>query len=160
MLKAIESSSLFSSTSVVQVPRVLLYDSNTHTLVMSDHTSTRLLSDELCECLENGDPARIRELSSQIGAALGDFLGRFHEWTSLPEQAELRTQFLGNTASIKDALALRYQYMRDTASKFGLERDWMDGMVQEGLRNAEKGGSVIAMADFWFSKFTAATVRK
>ncbi|KAF8596496.1 hypothetical protein BDV93DRAFT_563255 [Ceratobasidium sp. AG-I] len=122
-LKMIESSGLTSSISTVQVPRALCYDFKTHTLIMSDLVSTRMLSEVLFECLERGDPTHIRELSSQIGAALGDFLGRFHKWTSLPEQAELRAQFLGNTASKKDRLEACYQLMRRTASRFRLERD-------------------------------------
>ncbi|KAF8601461.1 hypothetical protein BDV93DRAFT_585222 [Ceratobasidium sp. AG-I] len=150
-LKMIHSSPLISSTSIVQVPRPLLYDTDTHTLIMSDLASTRMLSEVLLECLESGDPTHIRELSSQIGATLGDFLGRFHKWTSLPEQAELRTQFLGNTASKKGGLEMCYHYMRKAAAGLGLERDWMDEMIQEGLQDAEEGGSVIAMGDFWFN---------
>ncbi|KAF8596495.1 hypothetical protein BDV93DRAFT_571882 [Ceratobasidium sp. AG-I] len=150
-LKMIESSSLFSSASIVQVPRALSYDADTHTLIMSDLASTRMLSEVLLECLESGDPTHIRELSSQIGAALGDFLGRFHKWTSLPEQAQLRIQFSGNTVSKKDGLEVCYHYMRKTAARYGLERDWMDAMIREGLRDAEEGGSVIAMADFWLN---------
>ncbi|KAF8596497.1 hypothetical protein BDV93DRAFT_514114 [Ceratobasidium sp. AG-I] len=150
-LKMIESSPLLSPTSIVQVPRALSYDADTHTLIMSDLASTRMLSAVLIECLESGDPTRIRELSSPIGAVLGDFLGRFHKWTSLPEQAELRAQFLGNTASTKDGVELCYHYMRKTTARLELERGWMDEMVQEGVRDAEEGGSVIAMGDFWLN---------
>ncbi|KAF8601463.1 hypothetical protein BDV93DRAFT_585224 [Ceratobasidium sp. AG-I] len=152
-LKMIHSSPLISLTSIVQVPRVLCYDLDTHTLIMSDLSSTRMLSEVLLECLESGDSTRIHELSSQIGAALGDFLGRFRKWTSLPEQVELRTQFLGNTASKKGGLEMDYHYMRKAAVTLGLERYWMDEMIREGLRDAEEGGSVIAMGDFWLSKF-------
>ena len=120
---------------------------------MTDLVSTRMLSEVLVECHESGDPTYIRGLSSQIGAALGDFLGRFHKWTSLLEQAELRAQFSGNRASEKDRLEVCYQFMRKAASRFGLERDWIDEIAREGLRDAEQGGSVIAMGDFWFSKF-------
>lgn len=121
---------------------------------MSDHKSTRMLSEVLSEQLESGDPTRTSKLLSRIGAALGDSLGRYHEWSSLPAQAELRAQFSENTASKKDTLVLRYRLARNTVSRFELERDWMDDMVKEGFRDADEGGSVIAMADFWFSEFS------
>lgn len=149
----IESSGLFSSACVVQAPRALSYDPDTHTLIVSDLKSTRMLSEVLCERLESGDPIHTSELLSQIGAALGHSLGRYHKWSSLPEQAGLRAQFLGNDASKKDALATWYQDMRKAVSRFGLKRDWMDVMIRKGLRDAEEGGMVIAMGDVTFSEF-------
>lgn len=151
-LKMVGSSPLFTSTSTVQVPRVLSYDSDTHTLIMNDLSPARLLSAVLIECLESGDEALTRRVSSQIGAALGDFMGRFHLWTSLPEQRVLRERFLENKASSEECLEMQYELMLSTAARLGLRRAWMDEIVVKGLRDAREGGSVIAMADFWFSK--------
>ncbi|KAF8606173.1 hypothetical protein BDV93DRAFT_553937 [Ceratobasidium sp. AG-I] len=150
-LKMIASSPLFSSTSTVQVPRVFEYDSDTHTLIMADLAPTRMLSAVLIECLESGNEERIRQISSQIGFALGDFLGRFHYWTSLPEQRALRERFLKNTPSSEKGLEIQYELVLATAAKLGLRRVWMEEIVDKGLRDARRGGSVIAMADFWFN---------
>ncbi|KAF8596490.1 hypothetical protein BDV93DRAFT_500439 [Ceratobasidium sp. AG-I] len=149
-LRMVASSPLVSSTSTVQVPHVHMYDSQTHTLIMRDVAPARLLSTVLIESLEKNDPAHILELSSKIGSALGDFMGRFHQWTSLPEQSSLRARFAENLVSREVVLAYRHQLMLESAVKFGLERDWMEGVVQAGVDDARQGGPVIAMGDFWF----------
>ncbi|KAF8601464.1 kinase-like protein [Ceratobasidium sp. AG-I] len=140
--------------SVVRVPKVYYYDSTTHVLVMEDLAPARPLSTVLIESLERNDPAYILRLSTQIGSALGSFMGRFHSWTSLPEQSALRARFLQNTTSRETILGIRYQLMLGTAAKYGLNREWMEGMVDTGMKDAREGGggggSVIAMADFWF----------
>ena len=148
----VASSPLVSSTSTVQVPHVHMYDPQTHTLIMRDLAPARLLSTVLIESLANHEPARILELSSQIGSALGEFMGRFHQWTSLPEQSALRARFSENLVSREVVLAYRHQLMLESAVKFGLEQSWMEGVVQDGIDDARQGGPVIAMGDFWFGK--------
>ncbi|KAG8683241.1 hypothetical protein FRC09_016208 [Ceratobasidium sp. 395] len=146
-LNAIASSGLFTFESTVQAPRVLHFDPETHTRIMTDLTPARTLSAVLIEALESGT---IKDVSTRIGTALGDFMGRFHRWGSEPAQARLRARFLENVASRETMLQLRYQLMYMTAEQYGMKRDWMDEMVKDGMADAEKGGSVIAMADFWF----------
>ncbi|KAG8792576.1 hypothetical protein FRC12_005627 [Ceratobasidium sp. 428] len=149
-LNAVASSGLFTLESTVQVPRVLRFDPEVHTLIMADLTPARTLSAVLIEALESGT---IKDVSTRIGTALGDFMGRFHRWGSEPAQAGLRARFLQNVASRKSILQLRYQLMYMTAEQYGMKRDWMNEMVKEGMADAEKGGSVIAMADFWFGEW-------
>ncbi|KAG8792574.1 hypothetical protein FRC12_005625, partial [Ceratobasidium sp. 428] len=146
-LKVVAASGLFTLESTVQVPRVLHYDPKTYTLIMTDLTPARALSTVLIESFENGT---IKNVSARIGAALGDFMGRFHRWGSEPAQAGLRARFLQNVTSRETILQIRYQLMCTTAEKYGMKSEWMDEMAKEGMADAEKGGSVIAMGDFWF----------
>ncbi|KAG9087674.1 hypothetical protein FRC07_012769 [Ceratobasidium sp. 392] len=146
-LQVINQSGLSTPESTVQVPRVLHYDPDTHTLIMTDLAPARTLSTVLIEAFESGS---IKDVSSRIGAALGNFMGRFHKWGSEPEQAAMRARFLENVTSRETVLSIRYLLMRMTAEKFGMDKGWMEEMVKEGMGDAEKGGSVIAMADFWF----------
>jgi len=143
------SPSLSTLDSTVQVPRVLHYDPNTHTLIMSDPAAARMLPTMLIEALESGDPSRVCDLTSRIGSALGDFMGRFHEWGSLPEQTEVRARFMESAMSRDEMLRFRYRLMLATAEKYGIKESWMDQMMAEGMRNAQEGGNVIEMADFW-----------
>ncbi|KAG8787899.1 hypothetical protein FRC12_015140 [Ceratobasidium sp. 428] len=80
-LNAVASSGLFTLESTVQVPRVLHFDPETHTLIMTDLTPVLTLSAVLIEALESGT---IKNVSTRIGTALGDFMGRFHRWGSEP----------------------------------------------------------------------------
>ncbi|CAE6517650.1 unnamed protein product [Rhizoctonia solani] len=136
-------------STVVRVPRVHAYDRNTRTIVMSDVAPCQLLSTVLQEADD--------ELIARIGHALGDFMGQFHKWTSLPEQAGVRKRFLENETSRKDVLLIRWQLAIAAAKKYGLEREWMEKMQQEGLVDANSGGSVICMADFWFDNILVST---
>ncbi|KAG8755351.1 hypothetical protein FRC12_010914 [Ceratobasidium sp. 428] len=148
-LKAAAASGLFTPECTVQVPRVLHYDLETHTLIMTDLTPARILSTVLIEAHESGT---IKDLSTRIGTALGDFMGRFHRWGSESAQAGLRARFLENVTSRETVLQIRYLLMCRTAEKYGMKKDWVDEMVKDGMADAEKGGSVITMADFWFGK--------
>ncbi|KAG9083076.1 hypothetical protein FS749_006317 [Ceratobasidium sp. UAMH 11750] len=147
-LDAIARSGLSTPESTVQVPRVLHFDAETNTLIMTDLTPARLLSTVLIEAFEAGT---IKSVSAQLGAALGDFMGRFHKWGS--ERDEARARFLENTTSRETVLAIRYQLMMMTAEKYGMKKAWMDEMMRDGMDDATMGGSVIAMADFWFGEF-------
>lgn len=148
----VASSPLVSPTSTVQVPHVYMYDPKTHTLIMRDLAPARLLSTVLIESLEKNDPTRVLELSRQVGSALGEFMGRFHQWTSLPEQSALRARFAENLVSREVVLAYRHQLMIESTVKFGLEQNWLEDVVQAGVKDARQGGPVIAMGDFWFGE--------
>lgn len=142
------TSELSTPESTVGVPRVLFYDPKAFVLVMTDLSPARTLSAEIVACLERGDYDRI----GRLGAALGEFTGRFHRWGSLPAQERLRARFLENETSKKDVIAIRWMLMQRTATQFGMEREWMQEVVDQGLQDAQSGGKVIAMADYWFGK--------
>ncbi|CEL63288.1 hypothetical protein RSOLAG1IB_05331 [Rhizoctonia solani AG-1 IB] len=137
-------------SAIVRVPRVHAYDPITHTLVMSDVAPCRLLSDVLLEADD--------ELTGRIGGALGEFLGRFHAWTSLPEQDGVRRRFLDNEASKSTTLGIRWELAIATAKRYGLEREWIVDMKQAGLEDAKSGGPVVCMGDFWFGNILVSTV--
>ncbi|KAG8748849.1 hypothetical protein FRC11_011820 [Ceratobasidium sp. 423] len=134
---------------VVHLPRVHAYDHHTRIIVMSDAAPCQLLSTVLQEADD--------ELVARIGHTLGDFMGKFHKWTSLPEQVGARKRFLENEASRHDVLLIRWQLAIAAAKKYGLEREWMEKMQQAGLEDAKSGGPVICMADFWFDNILVST---
>ncbi|CAE6438065.1 unnamed protein product [Rhizoctonia solani] len=135
-------------STVVRVPRVHAYNPHTHTLIMSDVAPCQLLSTALQEADE--------ELVARIGHALGEFMGKFHKWTSLPEQAGARKRFLENKTSTEDVLRIRWQLALAAAKKYGVERAWMEDMYLAGMEDG-KTGSVICMADFWFDNILIST---
>ncbi|KAF8696534.1 catalytic domain of ctd-like phosphatase, partial [Rhizoctonia solani] len=134
---------------IVHVPRVYSYDQSTHTMVMSDVAPCKVLSAVLLEADD--------ELVAKIGHALGEFMGRFHKWSSLPEQDSVRRRFLENETSRDAVLGIRWQLTIAAAKKFGLEREWMEDLQQAGLEDAKSGGPVICMADFWFDNILVST---
>ncbi|KAJ1301967.1 hypothetical protein OPQ81_000804 [Rhizoctonia solani] len=136
-------------STVVGVPHVHEYDPHTHTLIMSDVAPCQLLSTALKEADD--------ELISRIGHALGDFMGKFHKWTSLPEQASVRKRFFENKLSWDDILGLRWQLALSGAKKYGLEKGWMEEVYREGMEDARLGGPVVCMADFWFDNILVST---
>ncbi|KAG8787900.1 hypothetical protein FRC12_015141 [Ceratobasidium sp. 428] len=73
-----------------------------------------------------------------------------HPMVHASNNYQLHVKKLSDIASRKTMLQLRYQLMYMTAEQYGMKRDWMQEMVKDGMADAEKGGSVIAMADFWF----------
>ncbi|CUA69950.1 TBC1 domain family member 2A [Mus musculus] [Rhizoctonia solani] len=135
-------------STIVRVPRVHTYDPHTHTLIMSDVAPCRLLSSVLQEADD--------ELVSRIGRALGEFMGKFHKWTSLPEQAAARKRFLENTTSREDVLRIRWQLALAAAKKYHVERAWMEDMYLAGMQDGQSG-TVICMADFWFDNILVST---
>ncbi|QRV90303.1 phosphotransferase enzyme family protein [Ceratobasidium sp. AG-Ba] len=153
-LEAINQSGLFTPASTVQLPRVLHYDPETYTLIMTDLAPARMLSSILIEAFENGT---IEAVSAQLGVAVGDFMGRFHRWSSMPNQEALRMRFLENSVSRETVLGIHCWLMNTTAEKYGMKKDWMDEMTKEGMADAAAGGTVIAMADFWFDNVLVIT---
>ncbi|KAG9126748.1 hypothetical protein FRC07_002126 [Ceratobasidium sp. 392] len=155
-LEAIARSRHYTSESTVQVPRVLFYDPKTYTLVMNDLAPACALPSVLMKAFETGT---VESVSVKIGAALGDFIGRFHKWSAQPVQGELRKRFSKNSASKEFMPRLGYDRMILTAEKYGIRKVWMDKMVEDGMSDAQNEGSVLAMGDFWMSKFIIAPVR-
>ncbi|KAG9086192.1 hypothetical protein FRC07_013170, partial [Ceratobasidium sp. 392] len=138
-LQAVAQSDLFTPESTVQVPHVLFYDPETYTLIMNDLAPVRLLSSVLIEVFEVGT---VESISMMVGAALGDFMGRFHKRGSQPEQDLLRKRFRENTSKEEEIRA---------------RKEWMQEMMNDGMNDLQDGGSVIAMADFWIDNILVAT---
>ncbi|QRV83055.1 hypothetical protein RhiJN_11071 [Ceratobasidium sp. AG-Ba] len=140
-LMAITRSGLVTSESVVQVPRVLLYDPLTDVLITEDLAPARSLSTVLIEAFEAGT---INNVSAHIGAALGNLMGNFYTWGAQPEQAGLRQ---------------RYELMIKNSIKYGMKREWMELFVQQGMDDAHKGGNTIMMGDFGLTSSSYPLVR-
>ncbi|QRV97186.1 phosphotransferase enzyme family protein [Ceratobasidium sp. AG-Ba] len=145
-LMAISRSGLVTSESVVHVPCVLFYDPLAHVLITEDLAPARSLSSVLIEAFEAGT---INDVSAHIGAALGNFMGKFYTWGAQPEQAGLRQRFLENTTLKRTDTGLRYELMIKNSIKYGMKREWMELFVQQGMDDAHKGGNTIIMGDFW-----------
>ncbi|QRW05835.1 hypothetical protein RhiLY_04834 [Ceratobasidium sp. AG-Ba] len=149
-LTAIAGSGLVTAESTVQVPRALFYDPLAYVLIMEDVAPARSLSTVLIEAFEDGT---IQSVSAQIGAVLGDFMGRFYKWGAQPEQAGLRHRFSENIASKDTAVRLRYGFMIEKAEKYGMKKEWMGAFVKQGIKDADESGSTLIMGDFWVGKF-------
>ncbi|CUA74642.1 hypothetical protein RSOLAG22IIIB_11352 [Rhizoctonia solani] len=113
-LSAIAASGLFDSNSVVQLPWPLEYDQETHTIFMTDLGSPIPVT----QVLEKGfpdvqpsepfGPNEMDKLARRIGEAVGDFVGRFHNWSALPEQSTLRSYFALNPAVVQRPVEIHY----------------------------------------------------
>lgn len=127
---------------------------------MSDLGSVKPLINLFEECLEgieSSDPdasPQVKEvyaLASDIGAALGDFLGRYHNWIALPEQAELRGYFSQRSDAIEKCLSVHFDMMMQAVNMFGLKESWMDNIMAKERAEAATDGNVIVMGDCWIS---------
>ncbi|QRW06442.1 phosphotransferase enzyme family protein [Ceratobasidium sp. AG-Ba] len=145
-LTTIARSELVTPESVVQVPRVLLYDPSAYVLILEDLAPALPLSSVLLEAFQNGT---IESKSMKIGAALGDFIGRLHSWSALPEQASMRERFSQNVASKESIPRVWYGEMIKSAKQYGLYMPWMDEFAEQRMRDAQAGGNVVIMGDFW-----------
>ncbi|KAJ1301952.1 hypothetical protein OPQ81_000791 [Rhizoctonia solani] len=148
-LSAIGCSGLFDSDSVVQLPRPLEYDQETHTIFMTDLGSpiplTQVLEKGFPSSLTSGstdsEPSSHSEglykLAAEIGQALGDFLGRFHNWSALPQQAELRAYFAQNPGVIHKSLFFRHFCLKFSADRFKMREHWIDGTLSKEQQELE-----------------------
>ncbi|CAE6477626.1 unnamed protein product [Rhizoctonia solani] len=142
-LAAITASGLCGPESIAQLPRPLYYDSETHTTFMTDLGSPiplqKILQDE-------GSP--YHELASDIGTALGDFLGRLHNWTRAPEQASLRA-FISQNNVAKRCLSMQHTFAHDTLAKLGLKDKWVEEALSRDLEESAAAQDVLIWGDSW-----------
>ncbi|KAG8689927.1 hypothetical protein FRC11_014856 [Ceratobasidium sp. 423] len=152
-LSAIATSGLFDSDSVVQLPRPLKYDQETHTIFMADLGS----SVPVTQVLEKGfpgthpsEPLELNEMhkfASEIGRALGDFMGRFHTWSSLPEQSSLRAYFALSPSVIQQCVGVHHFCLGLAADRFQMRETWMDELIMKEQQEALTDGGVMVMGD-------------
>ncbi|KAF8601470.1 hypothetical protein BDV93DRAFT_558316 [Ceratobasidium sp. AG-I] len=156
-LVALAKSGLFNANSTVQIPTPLHYDPDTHTIFMTDLGDVVTLSNFLSSALDDARASpsselRLKEafaLASEVGSALGDFMGRFHYWSALPEQTEVRERFSKNVAGVDQCMSLHLAIMAQSMEKLGLKESWVDDVVRKEQEGALSGGRVLAMGDFW-----------
>ncbi|KAG8735929.1 hypothetical protein FRC10_010000 [Ceratobasidium sp. 414] len=157
-LVALCASGLFDSNSTVQVPKPLFFDQETYTIIMTDLSPleglTKFLTDSV-EGVNSGKDVDVESklkvacaLASGIGLALGDFLGRFHNWSSQPEQAALRKRFARNITSTKQCLSIGYDVASQSAKRFGLAGPSLNTLDEAG-READTGGDILSHGDLW-----------
>lgn len=101
MLQALTdfSSTVGSTQAVVRSPRLYLFDPKTNTQVLEDCSDTTDLKTIITtplvkEILPGSSPAA-------VGYDIGSWLRHFHQWTSEPEQAQLRATIRQNTEARK-----------------------------------------------------------
>ncbi|KAG8752576.1 hypothetical protein FRC12_011882 [Ceratobasidium sp. 428] len=156
-LAAVSKSGLFDSNSIVQAPKPLHFDPETNTIFMTDlgavKTLTKVLTDSL-EGIHDGDNAESKlkaacDLASAAGSALGDFVGRFHNWSSLPEQAALRKRFAQNVAGTKQCLSIHHDMAVRAATMFGTMEPWLADIIEEEKQHATGFQDGLAIGDLW-----------
>ncbi|CAE6436093.1 unnamed protein product [Rhizoctonia solani] len=152
-LSAIATSGLFDSDSVVQLPRPLEYDQETHTIFTTDLGSPIPIT----QMLEKGfpgiqpnEPLKLNEmhkLASEIGQTLGDFMGRFHTWSSLPEQSSLRAYFARSPGVIQHSVHIHHLCLGLTTDRLQMRETWMDELILKEQQEALTDGGVLVMGD-------------
>ncbi|KAG8710769.1 hypothetical protein FRC09_020942 [Ceratobasidium sp. 395] len=159
-LVAVSKSGLFDSNSTVQAPKPLHFDPETNTIFMTDlgavNTLTKVLTDSL-EGVYDGDDAESKlktacDLASAAGSALGDFVGRFHNWASLPEQAALRKRFAQNIAATKQCLSVHHDMAVRAATEFGTMEPWLADIIEEERQHATGFQDGLAIGDLWLGE--------
>ncbi|KAH7322139.1 kinase-like domain-containing protein [Rhizoctonia solani] len=155
-LSAIATSGLFDSESVVQLPRPLEYDQHTHTIFMTDLGSpipvTQVLENGFpgAQPSESGKPLASNEmykLAWEIGQAVGDFMGRFHNWSSLPEQSALRSYFALNPGVIQHSVYIHHFCLGLSADRFQMREAWIDDFIAKDQQEALSDGGTLIMGD-------------
>ncbi|KAG8700368.1 hypothetical protein FRC09_005995 [Ceratobasidium sp. 395] len=156
-LVAVSKSGLFDSNSIVQTPKPLHFHPETNTIFMTDlgavKTLTKVLTDSL-EGVHDGDNAESKlktacDLASAAGSALGDFVGRFHNWSSLPEQAALRKRFAQNIAATKQGLSVHHDMAVRAATEFGTMEPWLTDLIEAERQDATSLQDSLAIGDLW-----------
>ncbi|CAE6376536.1 unnamed protein product [Rhizoctonia solani] len=146
-LVAIAESGLCGPESTVRPPRPLHYDPETHTTFMADLGSPIPLQTILQEGLGTRSQD-YHKLASDIGSALGDFLGRLHAWTSAPEQAPLRALISQNDVA-KLCLSMQHTFAHDTLAKFGLKAQWIEDALTQDLEESAAAEDTLIWGDSW-----------
>ncbi|KAJ1301950.1 hypothetical protein OPQ81_000789 [Rhizoctonia solani] len=155
-LSAIAASGLFDSDSIVQLPRPIDYDQETHTIFMHDLGSPI----PLAQVLEKGFSDNVSlepnlmsnqryKLASDIGRALGDFVGRFHNWSVLPNQATIHAYFAQKPDWERKIVSARRPFLTLSADRFGARESWMDEFIAKEEHEASEliNGGVLVMGD-------------
>ncbi|CAE6470621.1 unnamed protein product, partial [Rhizoctonia solani] len=86
----------------------------------------------------------MRTIASNIGSALGDFLGRLHRWSASPER---RQPFL-HPHRRESLFGIFCNLTARSAIKFGLNEEWLAEILAEELRKSATDDQVLAMGDF------------
>ncbi|GAB1522445.1 hypothetical protein RhiTH_005562 [Rhizoctonia solani] len=147
MLSVITESELCGPESIVRPPRPLYYDPETHTTFMVDLGSPIPLQTILQEGFDAGT-LDYRQLSHDIGSALGDFLGRLHTWTSAPEQAPLRALISQNDVA-KRCLSIQHAFAHETLDKLGLKEQWIEDALSRDLEESAAAEDTLIWGDSW-----------
>ncbi|KAG8795231.1 hypothetical protein FRC12_016872 [Ceratobasidium sp. 428] len=146
-LIALTSSGLFDSNSAIQVPCPIHYDPETFTIYMTDLGPLTTIAEMLAKRLNsNPDPIKEYALVTSVGHLLGDFLGRFHNWSALPDQAQLRKGFLCNKAP-EGCLAFHHMCMTQAVSQLGVEVNRTNSIISRVRVKDLLDGEVLAMGD-------------
>ncbi|KEP49564.1 putative APH domain protein, partial [Rhizoctonia solani 123E] len=148
-LVALWDSGLVDGDSVVQVPRPIHYDRETHSIFLADLGSdivnlNVMFDDRLQGAYSDPDLAEIQNVASTIGSALGDFLGRVHGWSSFSEH---RAPFL-HPHRQEDLFKIFRDLAARSATKFGIKEEWLTNMLAEELRKSSTDDQVLVMGDF------------
>ncbi|KAI0784990.1 kinase-like domain-containing protein [Abortiporus biennis] len=143
--------------SIVTVPTIHLFDEEANVIVMDDcgeHSKT------LKQWMVDGLPSP--EVASEIGNAIGTFLGNFHEWGS--ESQELRDLFKDNINGRKISAVITYGLLTSTLAggegsppplndpPLGISQQQLikvDGICRDMYDKIMTMSEVVVMGDFW-----------
>ncbi|KAG8714912.1 hypothetical protein FRC11_006505 [Ceratobasidium sp. 423] len=148
-LVALWDASLTGCDSVVQVPRLIHYDRETHTIFLSDLGSdvtklSEMFDDRFQHAYSDFDQADIKATALNIGSALGDFLGRLHRWSNSPEHR----QPFPHPHRLENLFAIFCNLAARSATKFGVKEAWLEEMLAEELQKSATDDQVLAIGDF------------
>ncbi|KAF8697690.1 Phosphotransferase enzyme family, partial [Rhizoctonia solani] len=150
-LSAIAASGLFDSESTVQAPRPIEYDQRTHTIFMYDLGSPIPLAQVLERGFENNESpeSETSKLASDIGEAIGDFIGRLHNWSTRAEQETLRSYFAKKPDWNQKVVAVFSSFITLSADRFKLHEAWTDMLIARECQEASvtRSDCVLVMGD-------------
>ncbi|CAE6376575.1 unnamed protein product [Rhizoctonia solani] len=150
-LSAIGASGLFDLDSSVQLPRPIQYDQETHTIFMHDLGSPVPLAQVLEKGFLDYEPSDSDavKITSDIGQAIGDFIGRLHNWSTNPEQATLHAYFAQKPHWNQKVVSAFSSFLAPAADRFKLHETWMDTLIAKERQEAlmTRKGCVLVMGD-------------
>lgn len=127
-LVALSQSGLFDADGTVQAPKPLDYDLETHTMFMTDLGSVDTLSNIFSRSLEAASTSinpklnfeEVFALASEAGSTLGDFMGQYHCWLALLQQAGIWDRFSQNIVGVKQCIPLHLDMMIQSVERLRL----------------------------------------
>ena len=160
MLKALVG---FPRSSInVKIPRLLMFDPETHTQVLEDYRHIVDLLSLLREWSAVDDMS-LKQHAASLGRSLGMWLRSFHSWSSAPKQADLRKAMKGNQAmrELKDRIS--YSRIIGILEAFPAlqegSRDKLEGVVKMGSHEFQHPAAHavdeswgLIHGDFWSGK--------